>query len=76
MLTLEWDLNEAKQAWREDFLEEGRDMEKESIARKMIQRGNSIDDIHDLTDLPIDRIKQLIAQLDLWIIYHKTHKTL
>lgn len=62
MLTLEWDLNEAKQAWREDYLEEGRDLEKESIARKMILKGSSIDDIHDLTDLPVDRIKQLIAQ--------------
>ena len=34
VLTLEWNLNEAKQAWREDFLEEGRDLERESIARK------------------------------------------
>lgn len=62
MLTLEWDLNEAKQAWREDFLEEGRNEKAETIALKMIRKGVSIADIHDLTDLPVDRIKQLIAQ--------------
>ena len=63
MLTLEWDLNEAKQAWREDFLEEGRTEKAETIALKMIRKGVSIDDIHELIDLPVDRIKQLIAQL-------------
>ena len=62
MLTMEWDLNEAKQAWREDFLEEGRNEKAETIALKMIRKGVSISDIHELTDLPIDRIKQLIAQ--------------
>ena len=67
MLTLEWDLNEAKQAWREDGIDVGigigRATEKDSIALKMIRKGASIDDIHELTELPVDRIKQLIAQL-------------
>ena len=66
MLTLEWDLNEAKQAWREDGIDTGigigRAAEKDAFALKMIRRGSSIDDIHEMTELPVDRIKQLVAQ--------------
>ena len=69
MLTLEWNLNEAKQAWREDFLEEGRDLERESIARKMIRKGNSIDDIHELTDLPDNLSLRVRLDLSTLICY-------
>lgn len=67
MLTMEWDINEARQAWREDGLEEGRaegraegrDEKAEIIAVKMLSKGFSPEEIHDMTELPIERIKQL-----------------
>ena len=77
MLTMEWDINEARQAWREDGLEEGRaegraegreegraegrDEKAEDIALKMLRKGFSPEEIHDITELPIEKINQLIT---------------
>ena len=65
MLTMEWDINEARQAWREDGLEEGRAEGRaegrEEVALKMLSRGFSPEEIHDMTELPIERINQLIT---------------
>ena len=65
MLTLEWDINEARQAWREDALEEGRaegiEEGRAEVALKMLSRGFSPKEIHDITELPIERINQLIT---------------
>ena len=71
MFTLEWDINEAQQAWREDGFEdgiekgraegrvEGREEERTDIIIKLLRKGFSPEEIHDITELPLERIKQL-----------------
>ena len=63
MLALEWNMDDALQARFEDGFDEGRSqgeiLRAEKIAIKMIHRGNSFDEIHELTDLPLQRIKEL-----------------
>lgn len=44
-------------------LQQGRNQEKESVALKMLHKGSSIDEIHDLTDLPIERIKEISSKI-------------
>ena len=59
MLALEWNMDDALQARFEDGFDEGRTEGIETVAIKMIHRGNSFDEIHELTDLPLQRIKEL-----------------
>lgn len=61
MLALEWDINEAMAARREDGFEEGLTKGIENVAVKMLAKGKSLEEIHELTDLPIKRIKELSA---------------
>ena len=61
MLTMEWDINEARQAWREEGLEEGREEGRDEVALKMLRKGFSPEEIHDITELPIEKINQLIT---------------
>ncbi len=42
---------------------QGRNQEKESVALKMLHKGSSIDNIHDLTDFPLERIKPLASNI-------------
>ena len=44
-------------------LQQGRNQEKESVALKMLRKGSSIDDIREMTELPIERIKELAANI-------------
>ena len=37
--------------------------EKEKFALKMFHRGHSLDEIHDMTELSVERIKELAAQV-------------
>ena len=60
MLALEWNIEDAKQAWQEEAREQGRVEEREIFALKLIQRGRSIQEIHEDTGLPIQHIQQLI----------------
>ena len=59
MLALEWNLDDAKQAWQE----EAREQVIEDVAVKLIRRGRSFDEIHEDTGLPLQRIQEL-AQAD------------
>lgn len=63
MLALEWNMDDALQARFEDGFDEGRSqgeiLRAEKIARKMIHRGSSFEEIHELTDLPLQRIQEL-----------------
>ena len=60
MLALEWNMDDALQARFEDGYEDGRNEERESVAIKMLRKGKSFDEVHEFTDLPIERIKQLV----------------
>ena len=46
----------------------GRNQEKESVALKMFHKGSSIDNIHDLTDFPLERIKPLASNIFSWFV--------
>lgn len=63
MLALEWDFNEAMAARHDDGFDKGRISEKEAIATKMLHKDQSFDEIHELTDLPIERIKELSSKI-------------
>ena len=43
--------------------QQGRNQEKESVALKMIRKDKSIEEIHEFTELPIERIKQLASKI-------------
>ena len=55
MLALEWNMDDAKQAWQE----EAREQERENFAAKLIRRGRPFDEIHEDTGLSLQRIKEL-----------------
>lgn len=55
MLDLQWNLEDAKQAWHDEGFEQG----IESVALKMIQRGKSFDEIADFTNLSLEHIQKL-----------------
>lgn len=63
MLALEWNMDDALQARFEDGFDEGRSqgeiLRAEKIARKMIQKDRPFEEIHELTDLSLQRIQEL-----------------
>ena len=59
MLDLQWNLEDAKQAWHDEGFEQG----VESVAINMLRRGKSFDEIADFTNLPLERIQQLADTL-------------
>ena len=59
MLALQWEQDKAIRASYED----GRDEGIEAIALKMIRLGKSFEDIRQITDLPLERIKKLADDL-------------
>ena len=59
MLAPEWNIDDAKQAWFEEGVEQGRLQEREKFAVKLIRRGRSFDEIHEDTGLPLRRIQEL-----------------
>ena len=72
MLDLQWNLEDAKQAWHDEGFEQGVQQgikqghteAIESIALNMLRRGKSFDDIHADTSLPLERIQQLSLSLN------------
>lgn len=63
MLDLQWNFEDAKQAWRDEGFEQGIKTGVESVAINMIRSGKSFDEIADSTNLPIERIHQLSLSL-------------
>ena len=76
MLTaLEWDLNEAQQAWREDGFDEGlqkgiekgiqKGIEKGTlqVAVNLIRMGIDFDKVRAATNLSIAKIEELAAEI-------------
>jgi len=71
MIALEWDINEAQQAWREDGFDEGMAkgmaqgmaQGKVEVAVNLIRLGMSYEQIQAVTNLPIEKIKELAAKL-------------
>ena len=59
MLALEWNMDDALQARFDEGYEDGRNEERETVAIKLIRRGRPLDEIHEDTGLPVERIKQL-----------------
>ena len=75
MLALEWNLDDAKQAWFEEGMEQGleqgreqglkrgmeqgREQEREAVAVKLIRRGRPFDEIHEDTGLSLQHIQKL-----------------
>ena len=60
MLALEWNINDALQARFEDGYEDGRNKEREAVAIKMLRKGKSFDEVQEFTDLPVQRLEQLV----------------
>ena len=67
MLALEWNMDDALQARFEDGFDEGRSqgeiLRAEKIACKMLHRGSSFEEVHELTDLPLQRIQELDQEI-------------
>ena len=63
MLALEWNLDDAKQAWFEEGmeqgLEQGREQEREAVAVKLIRMGFQFDDVQKVTGLSLQHIQKL-----------------
>ena len=59
MLALEWNLDDAKQAWFEDGLEQGREQGIESVAINMLRSGMTAEIIQEFTKLSFERIREL-----------------
>jgi len=71
LMALEWDINEAQQAWREDGFDEGMAkgmaqgmaQGKVEVAVNLIRLGMSYEQIQAVTNLPIEKIKELATKL-------------
>lgn len=59
MLALQWEQEKAIQASYEDGRDDGISEGIEKVALKMIRLGKPLEDILQITDLPIERIKKL-----------------
>ena len=59
MLALQWEQEKAIRASYEDGRDDGISEGVEKVVIKMIRRGKSFEDIHEDTDLPIERIQKL-----------------
>ena len=59
MLALEWNMDDALQARFEEGRDEGINVGIESVAIKMLRKGKSFEEVHEVTDLPTQRIEQL-----------------
>ena len=62
-MTYEMSLLESRMEGEQRGLLQGRDQEKESVALKMIRKDKSIDEIQEITELPIERIKELASRI-------------
>ena len=63
MLALQWEQDKAIRASYEDGRDDGINEGIEKIALKMIQLGKPLEDILQITDLPLEKIKKLADEL-------------
>ena len=63
MLLTEWNLEEAKEVWREEALEEGRDERNVEIARNMLLDGEPVEKIMRYTGLTAEEVEDLKRQI-------------
>ena len=61
-MLLEWNLEEAKTAWREEAWEEGREEDREEIIRNALAEGFSIEAIQKISGLDIKSIQNIQAE--------------
>jgi hypothetical protein len=59
MLTTEWNWDTAKKVWQDEAREEGREVEREGIARNALEEGASVDFVQKITGLNFDTIERL-----------------
>ena len=59
MLAPEWNMDDAKQAWFEEGMEQGEIRRAEKMAIKMLDKNRPFDEIQEFTDLPLQRIQEL-----------------
>jgi predicted transposase/invertase (TIGR01784 family) len=59
MLLTEWNWDDAKEVWQEEAREEGREDEREKIAKNMKARGRPLEEISEDTGLSIEEIEKL-----------------
>jgi hypothetical protein len=63
MLTTEWNWDTAKKVWqdeaREEGLSQGRDTEKQIIAKNLLEKGSTPEFVHEITGFNLDEIKRL-----------------
>lgn len=72
MFNLKWDFEEAKAAWYKKGFEEGFKIGlelgimqvKESVAQKMMDKGLSLEIICEVTELSLERIKELEQKIN------------
>ena len=64
MLALEWKMDDALAARYEDGRDDGISEGIEKVALKMIRRGKSFEEIHEDTDLSLERIKKLADKIN------------
>jgi predicted transposase YdaD len=59
MLITDWNLDEAKEAWYEQGVEQGRKETLENFALNALAEGLSIESIQKITKLDIETIEQI-----------------
>ena len=59
MLLTEWNWDDAKEVWREEALEEGREI----IARNALVKGSAVDFVHEITGLSLETVEKLKAEM-------------
>jgi len=63
MLSMEFNLEDAKRVWRNDGIIVGKEKMAEEIAEKMLRRGTHIDIVAEDTELSIERIRQIARKI-------------
>jgi predicted transposase/invertase (TIGR01784 family) len=59
MLTTEWNWDTAKRVWQDEARDEGRDAEKQIIAKNLLEKGSTPEFVHEITGLSFDVIELL-----------------
>ena len=57
-----WNIEEAKEVWREEALEEGREDKAMEIAQNALAEGFSVEAIQKITGLDLETIKNIQAR--------------
>ena len=59
MLLTEWNIEEAKEVWREEAWKEGREGREMEIARNALAEGFSVEIVQKITGLEIETIENI-----------------